>query len=436
MIDRSVSTKQAYIAAILMFLALPLHAQKITGRFSTAVYGWEKFDTIGVSKNLLLGMQNFQVDVNHSGFTLSTSVYGNTLLSESLGDGAELRVRNLFAGYRNDERTFEARLGRVPVFAGVGVGAVDGGYFKFRAMEKKLTFAAYGGSNVPGSLVYDHNRDLKNNFLLGAQATGELAQGTRFGVSYVNRRIEREAYEALRPDSFFNPVTVTISPGSRATQLLGADISHNAAGRHDLYLYGRYDYDLNLERTRRAELGARTVVTGELTFLANFIYREPAIPYNSWFTIFPLSPVREYEGGLEYAFTPTLRASARYAYVGYDGDLSRRLSLGVATSYASLNYSGSIGYAGELSSFYLQGMYPLFDRMFTPTAAVSYSSYRLSAGSPDETMFSGALGAIIRPAAPVSFEAQMQMLNNKFMDNDVRGFLKVSYWFNHNLGAL
>jgi hypothetical protein len=426
--------RQAFIAAILLFLVLPLEAQQVSGRFSTSVYGWEKFDTVGVSKSLLLGMQTFQVDVSQGGFTLSTSVYGNTLLSESIGDGAELRVRNLYAGYRNDDRTFEARLGRVPVFAGVGIGAVDGGYFKFRAMEKKLAFSAYGGSNVPGSLVYDNHRDLKNNFLLGAQATGELAPGTRFGVSYVNRRVEREAYEALRPDSLFNPVTVLISPGSRATQLVGADISRNQAGRYDLY--GRYDYDLNLERTRRAELGARAAVVGDLTFLANFIYREPAIPYNSWFTIFPLSPVREYEGGLEYAFAPTLRSSLRFAYVGYEGDLSRRLTLAVTTNYLNVSYSGSNGYAGELSSFYLQGMYPLFDRLVTPTAAVSYSSYRLEAGSPDETMFSGAIGAIVRPAAPVSFEVQVQMLNNLYMDNDVRGFLNISYWFNHTLGVL
>ncbi len=434
MTDTRARIRHAFIVVLLVLLVLPVQAQQVSGRFSTSVYGWEKFDTVGVSNNLLLGMQNFQVDVSQAGFTLSTSAYGSALLSGSSGDGDGLRVRNLFAQYRNDGRTFEAKIGRVPVFTGVGVGAVDGGYFKIRAMEKKLAFLAYGGSNVPGSLVYDHNREIRNNFLIGAQATGEPAQGTRFGLSYVNRRIARESYEALRSDSLFNPVSVLVSPGSRATQLLGADLSHAAGGRYDFY--GRFDYDLNLERTRRAELGARALVVGDLTFLANLIYREPAIEYNSWFTVFPLAPVREYEGGFEYAFTPALRASARFAYVGYDTDLSRRLTIGVATGYASISYSGSNGYAGELSSFYLQGMYPLLEGMLTPTAAVSYSSYRLSAGSPDETMFSGALGAIVRPSAPFTFELQAQMLSNRFLDNDVRGFLKVSYWFNHHLGIL
>lgn len=432
--DNSASMRQAVIAGLILLIASPLPAQQVSGRFSSAVYGWEQFDTAGVSKNLLLGMQNFQVDVNHAGFTLSTSVYGNALLSGSFGEGAELRVRNLFARYRNGERTLDARLGRVPVFAGVGVGAVDGGYLRFLALEKKLAVTAYGGSNVPGSLVYDHHRALKNNFLVGAQVTGELKAGPRFGLSYVNRRIEREAYEALRPDSLFNPVTVLVSPGSRATQLIGADVSQEVAGSY--HLYGRYDYDLNLERTRRAEIGARAVAAGDLTILANFIYREPAIPYNSWFTLFPLSPLREYEGGLEYAFAADLRASVRFAYVGYESDLSRRLTLGVASRYASASYSGSNGYAGELSSFWLQGACPLFEGMLTPTAAVSYSSYRLSAGSPDETMFSGALGAIVRPDAPASFEVQAQLLNNRFMDNDVRGFLRITYWFNHTLGVL
>ena len=432
--DQHASMKAALTAGIVFLTALPLHAQQINGRFSTAVYGWEQFDSAGVSKSLLLGLQNFQVDVSQGGFMVTTSVYGNALLSGSPGEGAELRVRNLFARYRNAGRTFDARLGRVPVYAGVGVGAVDGGYLTVRAWEKKVAFTAYGGSNVPGTLVYDHDRELKNNFLVGAQVTGELRAGPRFGVSYVNRRIERESYESLRPDSLFNPVAVTIAPGSRATQLIGADVSHSAAGGFSVY--GRYDYDLNLERTRRAEAGARAPVAGDLTALANFIYREPAIPYNSWFTVFPLSPLREYEGGLEYAFAPALRASVRFAYVGYESDLSRRLTVGLATANASISYSGSNGYAGELSSFYLQCAYPLLGRVLTPTAAVSYSSYRLSAGSPDETMFSGALGFILRPSAPVSFEAQGQLLDNRFMESDVRGFLRISYWFNHTLGAL
>lgn len=429
------SKTAAGIAVLLALLPIQsLNGQQISGRFSTAVYGWERFDSAGASKSLLLGMQNFQVDVSQSGFTVSTSVYGNTLLSESIGDGAELRVRNLFAGYRNAGRTLELKLGRVPVFAGVGVGAVDGGSVRVRAMERKVAFTAYGGSNVPGSLVYDHHRDLKNNFLLGAQATGELARGTRFGVSYVNRRIERPSYEALRADSLFNPVVVTVSPGSRAAQLLGADVSHAREGVYDLY--GRYDYDLNLERTRKAELSGRVAVVPDLSLLANFIYREPDVPYNSWFRFFPLSPVREYEGGVEYAFAPALRASARFAYVGYEGDLSRRLTVGVAAANFSASYGGSNGYAGELSSFQAQAAVPLLDGVVTPTAAASYSSYRLSAGSPDETMFSGALGAVIRPAAPVTVELQGQLVDNRWMKNDLRGFLRVSYWFNHQLGVL
>ncbi len=424
---------RTFVAGIVL-LALPAAAQEINGRFSTSLYGWEKFDTVGASGNVLLGMQNFQVDVNQGNFTLSTSVFGTASLSESIGDGAELRVRNLFAKYRNGDRTFELRLGRVPVFAGVGVGGVDGGFVKIRAAENKLSFSVYGGSNVPGSLVYDHNRDLDKNFLLGAQAVGEIAPGTRLGVSYVNRRIERQEYETLRADSLFNPVMVLISPGSRATQLFGVDASHDAGSGTSFY--GRYDYDLNLERTRRGELNARAAITAQFTFLANFIYREPAVPYNSFFTMFPLSPVREYEGGVEYAFTRTLRASARFAYVGYDGDLSRRLSAGLTTTYFTVSYSGSNGYAGELSSFYLQGMYPLLERKLVPTAAISYSSYRLEAGSPDETMFAGSLGAVVRPADHFSFDVQVQMLNNRFMDSDLRGFLKVSYWFHHQLGLL
>lgn len=418
----------------IFFTALPTVSQNINGRFTSSVYGWERFDSVGVSQRVWLGMQNIQLDVKQGDFTLSTSVYGLTGLNESFGDGAEMRVRNLFAMYRNGARTFEVRAGRVPVFAGVGVGTVDGGLVRTRLLENRLTVSAYGGSNVPASLVYDHNRDLDRNFLLGAQVTGQIEGGMRVGVSYVNRRIERPEYQALRTDSLFNTVPVLIRPDSRATQRFGVDLSHSRAGVFDAY--GRYDYDINLERTLRGELNARAYFTPDLTLLANFIYREPSIPFNSFFTIFPVSSIREYEGGVEYRIVPDLRASARFAYVGYATDMSRRLSVGLSTDYMSVSYSGSNGYAGELSSFYLQCMVPLMDRKVVPTAAFSYSSYRLEAGSPDETMYAGALGVIFRPSRQVSFDVQVQALGNRWYDSDVRGFFKISYWFNHNLGLL
>ena len=74
--------------------------------------------------------------------------------------------------------------------------------------------------------------------------------------------------------------------------------------------------------------------------------------------------------------------------------------------------------------------------LLTLTAAASYSTYRLSSASPEETMFSGALGAIVRPDAPVTFELQGQWIDNRYFENDMRGFLKISYWFNHQLGVL
>lgn len=422
------------LPALIAILPSTLLSQQVSGRLSSAIYGWEQFDTAGVSENLLHGMQNIQLDVVHGGLTLSGSAYASAFLSGPQGNLAESRVRNAYARWRNDGRTFEASLGRVPVFAGVGVGAVDGALFKLRAMERKLSLTVYGGSNVPGSLVYDHHRDLNLNFLLGAQATAEPVPGTRVGVSYVNRRVAREAYEAVRADSFFNPVTVLVAPGSRATQLVGVDVSHRAEGRFEAY--GRYDRDLNLERTRRAELGLRGEAGSGVTLLANLIYREPAIPHNSWFTRFPLAPVRELEGGAEYAFAPALRASLRIAYVGYESDLSRRLTVGVAAPGWGVSYSGSNGSAGELSAFHAYGMVALLEGLLTPTAAAGWTSYRLSATSPDETAFSGALGAVLRPDAPVTVEVQGQWLDNRFLENDLRGLLRVSYWFSHQLGIL
>jgi hypothetical protein len=404
-------------------------SQLVTARFGTSFYAWDKFDTVGASKLITRGFQTLQLDVAEGDVSLHTYLTGAI---NSFGEDGTVRFSSLFLKWRNIGKAFDLNVGRVPFFAGAGNGVVDGALMKARVLDEKVTLVAYGGANVAGYLPTNTLDYLEKNLLLGGQITSTIMENTRVGVSYVNRHIKRESYWAVRPDSQFNPTPYFVEPDSRAQQTVGVDVSYDKTKRYSAY--GRYDYDMNTKRSLRGQISARAYTTEKLVFTGDFIYREPFVPYNSFFTVFPMNSIREYEGGIEYLFSTSLQAFGRFAYVSYTDDNSRRLTIGANARYASVSYSGSNGYAGRLSSYYVQGMYPLFDRMFIPTVGFSYATYRLNAGvQKREESFAGSFGAVIRSLHSISLDMQVQWLRNKVANNDVRLFGKLSYWFSHDL---
>jgi hypothetical protein len=194
-------------------------------------------------------------------------------------------------------------------------------------------------------------------------------------------------------------------------------------------VYGRYDYDLNFKKTQRGQLGIRIAATNDLTLSADYIHREPRVLFNSFFSIFDLKAVDEFELGGDYLVNPDIRAFARGAYVKYSGDRSFRYTAGVAHRYAALTFRGSSGYAGELTNLSLQGLYPLWDSRLVPSLGLAYVSYRYDSYSTRENGFAGTLGASVRPMQQLSFDLQGQFLSNRIVKSDLRLFGKVNFWF-------
>lgn len=426
------------VVLIIIFLTSPicLLAQVVNGRLSSAVYTWEKFDTVDVSKVLVRGFQTLQLDVTQGDISLQTYLIGAMNFNESFGNEGNVRVYNAFLRWKNPALggTVDVNVGRVPVFAGVGNGTVDGGLMRARLLDNDLTLVAYGGANVRTNLNSTNLDDLQNHLFIGGQVIGNLTRDFRLGVSYVKRNIRREGYTAIRPDSLFNPTSILMTPDSRAEQMIGVDARYS--GAEIVSAYGRYDYDVYSKRSLRAQLSGRITATDQLDFTLDYIYREPRIFYNSIFTIFPISPVREYEGGVEYVIHPSLRTFGKFAYVQYTGDAGRRYSVGVNTEYGGLNYSGTSGYAGQLNSVYAQAMYPLFNRALIPTVGLSYASYRQIEGGKQQDIFAASLGAVVRPQPAYSVDLQLQWLQNPVTSSDVRLIGKVNYWFHQNLDLL
>lgn len=420
------------LMASLLLAAVPsLNAQVVNGRFSTSVYAWEKFDTVGSSNEIWRGFQNLQLDVTQGDLSFHTYLNGASDLSGSFGDDALIRVYNGYLRWNNIVRNAEVDLGRIPVFAGVGIGTVDGLLLRSRVLEDRLTLTGYGGANVAPDLHSTGTKDLDKNFLVGGQAIVVPTPESRVGLSYVNRHIGLNDYTAIRPDSLFNPVAVLVSPSPLTEQLIGVDA--RCSGLQWLSLYGRYDYDINAEKSLRGELNARVQAAGNLAFTGTYIFRQPHVYTNTFFASLPLESVQEVEGGVEYTMTPGIGAFARFAYVGYTDDESRRVTIGVNCRYVGASFSGANGFSGQLTSFSIQGMMPLFERKLVPMAGFSAGTYRVDETlSPREEMYAATLGLVARPMQAFSVDAQVQWLRNKVVDSDVRAFGKVSYWFNYN----
>ena len=418
--------------AMLLFTA-GASAQLVNGRLVTSFYAWEQYDTVGTSSTILRAFQLAQFSIAAGDFSVHTSLQGAMNGTSDFGDRGIVRAYNLYARWSNIGRVLDVSLGRQAVYAGVGTGTIDGVMLRGTLLGRQLFVTAYGGATTPTDFrgVRDNWGD---NYNIGGQILYRGSSGLRLGASYMNRRMERQEYETLRSrDTTFAPFPYQVIPESRADQYLSGDVSYSMRGAFSVY--GRYDYDLNFSRTSRVEGGVRVDLTEKLTILGDYFYRVPRVAYNSIFSAFVANSISEIEGGLEYAFLPLTRAFARFAFVSYEGDDSKRWTIGLNNRYGSLSYSGSDGYAGELQSVSAWGTYPVLDNLLAPHLGVTYASYRYSTADDRQDAVSVMLGSTIRPFRTVWFDVQGQWLTNRVYSGDFRIQAKLTYWFSERLSG-
>lgn len=101
--------------AVLVLLPHTALPQRISGRFTTAVYTFEKFDTVNSSKVIARGFQTMLFDISQGNVSLHTSLYGATNISQSFGNEANIRVSNLFLRWKNIARVLEMNIDRKSV---------------------------------------------------------------------------------------------------------------------------------------------------------------------------------------------------------------------------------------------------------------------------------------------------------------------------------
>jgi len=419
----------AALVSLLVICVSSAQAQVVNGRFVTSLYTWEQFDTVGVSRSYARGMQSFLLDVAQGSFSLHTHLQGAATLRKTLDEEPDFRSYYLYVKGRDLGGILDVSLGRLPYFAGVGNGTLDGALATAYLAENRVRMTAYGGARVPTELTLNGWNSLDRNFVVGSQVLAYVGDA-RVGLSFVNRQRERLPYWTTRSDSLLNPVDTYITPDALKEEFISLDAQYQFI---DLRLYGRYDYDLFREQTQRGQLSLRYVLNEQLSISGDFIHRAPRVAFNSFFAVFATSSINEYELGGDYLFMGGWRAFLRGALVDYTDDQSVRYSIGIAQTYGGISYRGTTGYAGELNGISVHGAYPLLERRLVPVVSLTYGSYKLNDSAPTDNALSVAVGATVRPADMISFDLQAQEISNKIVDHDFRFFGTFTYWFSETM---
>jgi hypothetical protein len=402
-----------------------MSGQLLNGRFITSVYSWQQFDTVGVSKKFARGFQTAMFDVAQGDFSLHAHFQGAVMLQHQLDELPDYRLYYGYARWRNIGDVADLSLGRLPFFAGVGSGTIDGALANIRFCDNTTRLNLYGGSSVAPDLAVKKWGPFNKNFAIGGQVLTTALQDWRFGVSYMNRQRERAGYwTTLRPDTIF------LDPEQTKEQYASADVSYWFS---EANLHARYDYNVDFKKTQRAQLNAKYVPADDWILSADYIHRAPRVPFNSFFAVFNIPASDEVEGGVDYSWMRFMRVFVRGAYVRYTNDQSFRYTVGAAHDFFSVSYRGGTGYAGELNSVSLQGSYPLCERMCIPTVGASFISYKLNPTDDTEKTIAASHGVIARPLQMLSVDVQGQWLNNKVYKNDVRIYAGVNLWISHQL---
>ena len=418
------------IPAMLVFLFGEASAQFFQLRLVSSATAWQQQDTIGQSSNHLFGYQTAQLALSGEHLSFHTYLQGFNDFAGPLKNEGLIRFYNFYLNYAGAFKLMDISLGRQEIFAGAGNGTIDGGTASLRLLDSRLKVMGYYGALPPSVQKFEMIGDQKDNNMFGGQVTALPSDFVRVSLSYMQKNIKPETYWALRKDSLFNPILTEISPSATAEQFMSGDINIDY---RIISAYARTDYDLNQEKLSRVQLFTRVKVTDPFSLTGEYLHREPRLSYNSIFWVFAYNTISDYELGAEYALGSDWQVFGKYGTVSYGDDHSNQVTVGGSMKYASASLTWNTGYGGDLAALSVNGGYPLFNNRLTPTIVVGYAQYKLNSNAPLTNALSGALGTVYRPIPALSLDAQVQWIQNKIYNNDVRLFVRGSFYLGERL---
>lgn len=417
------------ILVFLLAINTIVFAQNINGRFSSSVYTFERYDSLNSSENYVRAYEMLNLNLNYDKFSIRSFLNFETDLTKEQISDPRLRFYNLYLEARDLLNIATVKIGRQPIINNVVGGLFDGGSIILKHTDYKLS-AFYGG-NVPAYQKLEITNDFKNNFILGGKFTTTVIPNSQLSIGYVNKNFKPENYFANRLDPNLNLIEVEIENKSNQYQFVTGELNYTMP--EIVQTFFRYDYDINFKQTSRFEFDARTEAVKNLGLNVYYNFREPKIRYNSIFSVFDYGNTHEIEVGADYKINQMITLIGKFGNVQYKDENSQRVAIGLSTSYGSVNYRKTFGYAGELDAISLYSGYTLFDGLLTPSVGLSYTNYKLSPEAESNSVTSLLVGTNIRPFRVLSFDLQGQYMDNKIYKNDLRLFFKLNYWFNLNI---
>jgi hypothetical protein len=421
--------KKIFLYGIALFFILVSagYAQNLNGRFSSAIYTFERYDTVNVSKTYLQAYEMLMLNLNKDNYSLRTylNFEGDT---QELTGYPRVRFYNLYFEARKVLNAFTIKLGRQPIINSVAGGLFDGLNVDYRKGDYKFT--GYYGGNVPAYQKLDITDDWSHDFIAGGRFFTTALKDFQFGLSYINKNFKPDSYIATREDSALHPIQVLIANQSNQYQFASADVAYQMPNVFTVDT--RYDYDLNFMQTSKFEIYGTYDQLDKIDFNVYYNYRSPKISYNSIFAVFNYGNTQEMEFGAGYKLNRIFTISGKIANVVYKDDNSQRITAGVISNYGSITYRKNLGYAGEMDAVSLYTAYTFMDGLLTPSIGLSYTNYKLSDNAETDNLTTILAGFNIRPYRALSLDIQGQYLNNKIYQDDFRLFAKLNYWFNTN----
>lgn len=418
---------------IILFLLLGVNAlvfaQNINGRFSSSIYTFERYDSINSSENYVRAYEMLNLNLNYDKFSVRSYMNLETDLTKEQISDPRLRFYNLYLEARELLDVATVKVGRQPIINNVVGGLFDGGSLTLKYSDYKLN-AFYGG-NVPAYQKFEITDNFEDNFIMGGKFTTTVIPDAQLSVGYVNKNYKPDNYLASRLDPNLNLIEVEIENKSNQYEFVTGELNYTMP--NIVQAFFRYDYDINFKQTSRFEFDARTEAVENLGLNVYYNYREPKIRYNSIFAVFDYGNTHEIELGADYKVNKMITVIGKFGNVQYKDENSQRVGIGLSTTYGSLNYRKTFGYAGELDAISLYSGYTFFDGLLTPSVGLSYTNYKLSPDAEANSITTLLVGTNIRPFRMLSFDLQGQYMDNKIYKNDLRLFFKLNYWFNLNI---
>ncbi len=417
--------------ALSLFVSLT-YAQNLNGRFSSAIYSFERYDTVNVSSTFFRAYEMLSLNLNKDNYSLRTYLNFESDISNPLDNDPRVRFYNLYFEARKVLDAFTIKLGRQPIINMVAGGVFDGINVDYRNGDYKVT--GYYGGNVPAYQKLKLTDKWSDDFIAGGRFVTSALKDFRIGLSYINKNFKADQYTAQRLD-YTDPnhptlIDVLIQNNSNQYQFASADVSYEMPKIFTIDT--RYDYDLNFMQTSKFEVYGTYDQLDKLGFNVYYNYRSPKIRYNSIFAVFDYGNTQEVEGGLSYKLNKIFTFTGKVANVTYTDENSQRITAGVISNYGSLTYRKNLGYAGEMDAVSIYTAYTFLEGLLTPSVGLSYTNYKLSDDAETDNLTTLLAGCNIRPFRTLSLDIQGQYLNNKIYKDDVRLFAKLNYWFNTN----